>query len=155
VGEGGEELVLGAVGVLEGVFGALAVGDVDEDVDGTDQLAGVVADGVGVGEDGEALAVGALDEDFLAVEAGVLLEGEGHPALVVVDGLASRGGVELERAAEAVNGVVELGGPAPDGDGVGVVVGDQAGGITGVGAGGEFIEESAEFRLRRGDGRCG
>ena len=73
---------------------------------------GLVADRVGVGQDGEAAAVGPLDDDLVPVVLLVRLQRQRHPALVVADRRAV-GGEELERAAEAVLGVVELAARAP------------------------------------------
>ena len=94
-----------AARVLPHLLSPLALGDVHEHVYRPEQVTGVINDRVSVGQDGETLAIRALDDDLVPVIGLAHFQCQGHPALVMSD----RGAVrqqELKRAAEAVHGVV-------------------------------------------------
>src|SRR6185503_5830987 len=89
-------------------------------------------------------AVGPLDDDLVPVEFLAILQCQCHPALVMLDRQAV-GGVELERAAEPVLRIVELGLSAPDADGVTVEICNQAVFVTHIRGRRQAIEQATEF----------
>jgi hypothetical protein len=74
-----------------GQVGVLAIGDIDEDVHPPDQLAGGVADRLGVGQHRGPRPVGPLDDDLAAVVFSPFDQRPGHPAAVVRQRRAVRG----------------------------------------------------------------
>ena len=134
-----QELVLRAVdclqGILQGILGLLAVRDIEDHVYRAEDPSGPVADRVGVGQYSATPAVWTLDDDLVAAVLAAFLERPSHPALVVRNGRSVRR-EESERAAESIDGIVQLWRPTPEIERLLVEVCDQPVYITRVGAGG-------------------
>ena len=119
--------------LAQGLFGPLAVRDIDQHVDRPHQLVVVVPDGTRMGQHRHPLPVGSLDDDFSAIVGRLLPQGQSHPAFRVLDRSAIAG-VELEGTAVSIDRVVELRCTAPELLGLLVVVGDEPVAIAEIGA---------------------
>src|SRR6185312_14249517 len=126
------------------VFGALALGDVDQHVHRTGELAGFIEQRRRIGNEGHARAVRPLASRFHAAHRSLLLEADRHRALVVAQRRAV-GPIELPRAAPLAGAQHRA--VAPQFRGGFVVVGDAPGGVGGVDGGGQGIEQPVEALL--------
>jgi hypothetical protein len=81
----GRRKICGALAhpALQLLLGALALGYVHQNVHSTEQFAGLVVDGVGVGKCRKVPAVRSLYDDLPLVVPFVRLEGQCHPASIV------------------------------------------------------------------------
>jgi hypothetical protein len=121
-------------------------GDVDDHVDRADDAAGLVADRARVGEGADPTAVGTLDHDRMAEEVLPLVERAGHPGRLVGQRLAVVG-IQAQRAAESLRGIVQRGRAAPEPHCLAVVEGDQPFGIARVRRRGQRLEQPPEVAL--------
>ena len=119
VGDEAEELILDRVRRLQGggrraqrLFRGEALGDVDQDVHGTDELPVRIAQGRRVRHERDASAIGSLGVRGGAADGPILLEGDRHRALAV----GHRPAVEMEQAERAAPLLAELRPATPEVD---------------------------------------
>src|SRR6185503_16675382 len=143
--ECGERGVWRTLAAVEEAPAAVHPVDVDENVDGADDLPTIITNRGGVGEDADALPTRLLHERFAAAVGLSSLERQRHPALVHADGAS----VEREHsmcAAVALGRASEGRMPPPNSRGALVVRRDEAIGVTGVRADRQQLECVLEER---------